>query len=236
MIVSHKYKFIFLKTNKTAGTSIEIALSKFCGKDDIISPITPADEKIRIDLGYPHARNYGYAALSSYSIRDFIDVLRLKRLKPVCFAHMPARDLKPLLGDEVWNSYYKFCFERNPWDRLVSLYYWRNQKIPRPTISQFLDSDIPAALKEKGRNVYMIDGKVAVDKIYLFENLQEAMIDIQNRLGLPEPLILPRAKSGVRKDVRHYSEILTAEEGRRVEEMFGAEIEMFGYQFQKMQR
>ncbi|MEL6382956.1 MAG: chondroitin 4-O-sulfotransferase, partial [Cyanobacteria bacterium J06626_18] len=31
MIISHEYKFIFLKTRKTAGTSIEIALSKFCG-------------------------------------------------------------------------------------------------------------------------------------------------------------------------------------------------------------
>lgn len=29
MIISHKNRFIFLKTEKTAGTSIEIALSKF---------------------------------------------------------------------------------------------------------------------------------------------------------------------------------------------------------------
>ena len=31
MIVSHEHKFIFLKTKKTAGTSIELALSELCG-------------------------------------------------------------------------------------------------------------------------------------------------------------------------------------------------------------
>ena len=40
MIVSHKHKFIFLKTKKTAGTSIELALTKLCGDDDIITPLT----------------------------------------------------------------------------------------------------------------------------------------------------------------------------------------------------
>ncbi|WP_275670288.1 hypothetical protein [Okeania hirsuta] len=40
MIISHKYKFIFLKTIKTSGTSIEIYLSRFCGDDDVITPIS----------------------------------------------------------------------------------------------------------------------------------------------------------------------------------------------------
>ena len=38
MILSHKHKFIFIKTKKTAGTAIEAAISQLCGPDDVITP------------------------------------------------------------------------------------------------------------------------------------------------------------------------------------------------------
>src|SRR5207245_10127827 len=44
MIISNKYKFIFIKTTKTAGTSIEVFLSKQCGPMDILTPIAPPIE------------------------------------------------------------------------------------------------------------------------------------------------------------------------------------------------
>ena len=47
MILSHKYKYIFIKSFKTASTSLEIALSRFCDKEDIITPIKNEDEIIR---------------------------------------------------------------------------------------------------------------------------------------------------------------------------------------------
>ena len=51
MIASHQHRFIFLKTRKTAGTSVEIALSKVCGPDDVITEISPEDEELRRAAG-----------------------------------------------------------------------------------------------------------------------------------------------------------------------------------------
>ena len=59
MIISHRHRFIFLKTIKTAGTSIEIALSKHCGpKDTITAFLTSEDEEIRRNLGYRGPQNF----------------------------------------------------------------------------------------------------------------------------------------------------------------------------------
>ena len=39
MIISHAHKFIYIKPTKVAGTSTQILLSKFCGENDVITPI-----------------------------------------------------------------------------------------------------------------------------------------------------------------------------------------------------
>ena len=40
-VVSHEYKFIFVKTGKTAGTAIEVELSKIGGPDDVFTKLFP---------------------------------------------------------------------------------------------------------------------------------------------------------------------------------------------------
>jgi hypothetical protein len=47
MIVSHEHEFIFVKTRKTAGTSIECALADRMDDTAMITPISPADEALR---------------------------------------------------------------------------------------------------------------------------------------------------------------------------------------------
>ena len=58
MIVSHQHRFVFIKTRKTAGTSIEIALAEHCGPADIITPIDEVDEQIRRELGHRGPQNF----------------------------------------------------------------------------------------------------------------------------------------------------------------------------------
>ena len=126
MIVSHKYKFIFIKTKKTAGTSLEILLSKFCGDSDIITPISEEDEAIREQRGYKTAQNYKVELESGETVE--------------LYSHASAELIKKAVGEEIWASYYKFCFERNPWEKIISFYYWEHKNEPRPSIAEFIAS------------------------------------------------------------------------------------------------
>lgn len=230
MIISHRFKFIFIKVEKTAGTSIEIALSKFCGPDDVITPITPEDEEIRKELGYRGPQNY-ICPPWNYNLKDLARFLLRGKRKHKFYNHISAGEVRAHVGEQIWDSYFKFCVERNPWDRVISLYYWAYTSEPRPTISEFIESNVPLKLKRKGFELYTINGQIAVDKICRFENLAEELEAIRTQLGIPEKLDLPRAKSRFRKDKKSYRDYFGEEEKRKIAEFFSDEISILGYEF-----
>ncbi len=227
MIISHKNRFIFIKTEKTAGTSIEIALSKYCGPEDIITPITPEDEAKRKNLGYRGAQNYKIP-FAKYSKIDFCKAIQ-QRSRLAFFNHAGASFIKRYLDKDIWDSYYKFCFERNPWDKVVSWYYWRYKKEPRPPISDFVQSTEANIIK--GFELYTISSEIVVDKVFLFENLSQAMEEISAKLGLDEIPSLPKAKSGFRKDKRSYREILSEKDREKIQKVYAREIAYFNYEW-----
>lgn len=123
MIINHKYKFIFIKTRKTAGTSIEIALSQFCDTNDVITTLSK-DELIRQELGYPGPQKYN-VALKYYGMRDWLNFIGKAKRKQF-YNHSPAKFIRDCIPDRIWNNYFKFTFERNPFDKAISRYYWSN--------------------------------------------------------------------------------------------------------------
>ena len=231
MIVSHKHKFIFLKTNKTAGTSIEIALSKFCGPDDIITPISPVDEETRQSLGYRGPQHH-LAPWYEYGLRDVVELVFKGKRRSRFYNHMTGREVRDFVGPEVWNSYFKFCFERNPYDRLISYYHWAHRSASSQLpLSRFIRTPRAMMLKKRGYEVYTLDGKVAVDRICRFESINEELEEVRRIIGLPEPLELPHTKVRKRSDARGYREVLGEEERDWVDRTFGDEMRLLGYHY-----
>lgn len=229
MIVNHKYKFIFLKTRKTAGTSIEIALSQFCGPDDIITPITPIDEEKRQALGYRGPQNYQLDT-RHYNAGDWMRRLFKGKHKQLT-NHSTAAYVKGALDPNVWDSYFKFSFERDPFDKAISSYYWRTKKLdPRPPIAEFL-STVPER-RICNWDVYAIDDDICVDFIGRYEKLNDDLAFVQDKLGLPGDITLEKTKAGHRKNRDHYSKVLDGESRQIIEKVCAREINALNYHWQ----
>jgi hypothetical protein len=228
MIVSHQHEFIFLKTFKTAGTSIEIALSQYCGPDDIITPILGADEAIRRELGYRGPQHL-IVPYSAYGARDW--ARRIVHRTRLCYReHMRAPEVRRYVGPRVWDRYLKFTVERSPWDKVISAYYWRHRNVPPPwePLHEWVVSD---RAHVRGFEVYSIDGRVAVDRVLRYESLPEDLAEVAAQIGLPGPLRLPEAKRDTRHDRRHYREVLDDAARTAIASEYAREIALMGYEF-----
>lgn len=229
MIVSHLHRFIFLKTKKTAGTSLEIALAGVCGPEDVITPIPEVDESERRRLGHRGPQNTA-VPVGLYRSQDLLR-LALHRRRLAFTNHTSALEARRLVGREAWESYYKFCFDRNPWDKAVSHYHWQGGDRRFGSVKDFLLSG--RGQPYSNYHLYSIRGFVAVDRVYRYEELGTALEDLTRRLELEAPLRLPefRAKGASRPDRRPYREALTGEEAEMIAIACAREIRLLGYEF-----
>lgn len=230
MIINHKYKFIFIRTRKTAGTSIEIALSQFCDTLDIITPIAVEDESKRQELGFRGPQNYNIP-LRVYNKSDWLRLLWRRKPKHF-FNHASSYYIQDNVAQDSWDNYFKFCFERDPFDKAISRYYWSTRE-PRPDIADYLES-VPIKLLSNW-DIYTINDQIAVDFVGRFENLSDDLAIVARKLGLVGELSLPRAKGGYRVDRQHYSQVLNTQAHARIELVCAKEMAAFGYSWHEPQ-
>lgn len=228
MIISHTNKYIFIKSTKTAGTSIEAALSNHCSGGDVVTPLGDFDFNRDETGAWVHkSMNEG----------------RYKQ-------HDDAVTIRDSLPAETWNRYFKFSIARNPWERTLSRFFWNHRNDPalKPEKGLLQRLGVPVDelapvrkafnrfLKEENWDTndrfYVIDGELCVDYVIRYENLAGDLLEVCQRVGLPE-LKLPHLKSGMRSKKHHYSVYYDEEARQLVSERHQADVRLFGYRFEQ---
>jgi hypothetical protein len=155
--------------------------------------------------------------------------------------HMFAREVRTLVGPEIWDGYFKFAFVRNPWDRLVSWYHMCIQRAGENKFSSYIKEHAPTfddfvtktttGMAEKttyNQLDYVIDenGEVILDFIGRYEALHDEFSTVKTRLNLS--FELPHVNKSAHNDYREY---YSAETRDIVARRFARDIRHFGYEF-----
>ena len=192
VVVSHAYKFVFIKTMKTGGTAIETCLSNILPETDILSPIFPKEDGHK-------ARNYENDKGNFYN-------------------HMSSREVIKILGKRS-KDYFFWCVEREPVDKCLSQYamlknspfhnknsdsltwenYVKERKFPVNTLQYF-----------SGPTKQSLDKKILVKQILDYKNIRTTLpIFLNDKFGIQGfDLNKSNAKGGFRtSDIPKINEV-----------------------------
>ena len=212
-MISHTHKCIFVEVPKTGSSSIRSIIG---------NPPLPHLNICQIRYNLQHYwTSYGGAG---------------NRAMASLYLLLPEKKRNDA-GNKLFDSYYKFGFVRNPWDRVVSLYLRREglQMRDKMSFGDFVDwikyssSTCIHPLPHTNQLDWFVDpnGNVLVDFIGKFENLEDDWATVSGKLELTQDL--PHKKRSSRS--RHYTEYYSATTQKIIENKFRVDIEYFGYEF-----
>ena len=173
MIISHKLRVIYVKLHKVAGTSFELALSKYCGDDDILTPIGKGGNEYRESLGFLEAQNY----------------MDPKKQKPRFTNHISPEEIKELVPRYIWDDYLKIATIRCPYDKYISAYYfikyklWSVQKrLIKRNFEEFVTKN-----EQVLKNLCNLHekGAISVNFLIRYENLDEDIRKLETKINCP---------------------------------------------------
>ena len=125
MLLSIRYRFLFVHIPKTGGTSIRAALRYYKWSDPYRIPL------------------FLCSRLSAFTGHRL--ACKLPRHAKIIAAH-------EMLPRDFFDSLFKFAFVRNPWDRAVSFYNYYlniNQSLVRYSFKRFLFDKLSKSLWKK---------------------------------------------------------------------------------------
>jgi|GEM_PF-351093 hypothetical protein len=243
MLISHSRRFIYLKTVKTAGTSVEAYFEKHC---------LPPDQQ-----EFKHLRESYEGPAGVVGFRGPVPKGRR------WFNHMDAASIREKIPAAQWNDYFKFCVIRDPFDKLVSGFHMFDAKLRSKPWSERLrtcwrrfrgiGSPIERAvgstpverfrswIKLGGmiddRAIYTLEGEYCPNYFIRFEQLTDGLREVCHRLGIEfNAGQLPQLKSGFRKGDISLADYYDDECVAAVERVYSRELKDFGYHDPRLTR
>lgn len=238
MIASYAHNFVFIKTRKTGGTSVEMYLSQHCGPEDVVTPLTFDDEWARsAQAGVLVARNFSPTPRLDVCLRsafvaerkdEYHEIKAEIRKRGGFYNHMVASAIRRKLDRKFWKNAAKISVERHPYEKVVSRAYFNARLHPSVDIKEFIER----AVLETRENIemYSIWGRSVVTSMLRQERLEEDLAVLADKIGIPRPQHLPRAKSGYRHDQRKATEILTERQRKIVLSRHARTFALLGYE------
>ena len=161
--------------------------------------------------------------------------------------HLTAKEVIDVIGNEKWNSAYKFTVVRNPWDKMFSHYkhniktkpktMMKNGGVEFVSFSEWLKFTLGPDKDKKFYNrpqhflpqvewLKDYNGQIKMDKIIHFENLAHEYKSVADDLGFPETL--PHLNSTLASTYREFYDDFSA---KLVADWFQEDLKEFGYSF-----
>jgi hypothetical protein len=226
VMVSHTHEFIFLKSRKTAGTTIEMVLEPLCGPARAeVTEATPA----RITA-------QGIVGRRVLGRPKRIKLLQKLGLGTDWGNHMTAAEVRAALGPARWDRYRKITAIRNPFDRAVSSFHWQESRAGVPAEEDFATvrarfNDWVARTKPNSdKDVLFLDGVFACDEAIRFEKLAEELQALYSRYDPgAKPIRLHHAKDAGSRRKHPVPEYFTEASIATVLAHSGWVIDRFGY-------
>lgn len=242
MIVSHTHKFIFVKTRKVGGTSLEMALSAHCGPDDILTELEPHEEIERRRATGVTAQNHLWTGQGA----DFTEGLRWLAGRPqrVRFReHMPAWQIRNELGPELWDDYFTFTIVRNPFDRCVSRFYHCISYVGRDADQELWDRAsfgqfvrYRTEMINENWPLYTMRDRPIVDFCVRYEHLEADLAEVSARIGFAsniyDEMKQIRMKGDIRPNKAAAADVIEPQFRDTIATLCEKEIDLFGYGFE----
>ena len=217
MLLSPRFRFLFVHIAKTGGTSVRAGLERVRRRDPYYWLMFPCHR---------------------------LSHLTGHRLGTKLPRHAKAIAAKELLPREFYDALFKFAFVRNPWDLQVSSFHHIRRERPHylqghDDFASFLrwklDPQRPyqyhldTSIELQSDYVIDLHGQLIVDFVGRYERLQDDFAEACRRIGIRVPALPHRREATDReRDYRRYYDDATAE---LVAQHMRADIERFGYGF-----